>query len=107
MPFRSRRSSQENILENDSGKTSSNNGTRGGLIPEIVMEGDRLEGEELSYWLRVSVSTSQLEREVAAHPGVGEAVVRGVHVPAQGLCHTQARILYTWGRVGKLVQFQA
>ena len=85
LPFRSRRGSQENILENDSGKTSLNNGTRGGLIPEIVMEGDRLEGEELSYWLRVSVSTSQLEKEVAAHPGVGEAVVRGVHVPGVGV----------------------
>jgi acyl-CoA synthetase (AMP-forming)/AMP-acid ligase II len=85
LPFRSRRGSQENILENDSGKTSLNNRTRGGLISEIVMEGDRVEGEELSYWLRVSVSTSQLEKEVAAHPGVGEAVVRGVHVPGVGV----------------------
>jgi len=61
-----------------------NTGTRGAPIPEIVMEGDTA-GEELSYWLRVSVSTGQLEREVAAHPGVGEVVVRGVHVPGVGV----------------------
>jgi len=85
MKSRSRRGSQENILENDMGNTSVNNGTRGGPIPEIVMEGDTSEGEELSYWLRVSVSTGQLEREIAAHPGVGEVVVRGVHVPGVGV----------------------
>merc|ERR1712013_71519 len=77
MKSRSRRGSQENILENNLGGSAVNSGTRGGPIPEIVMEGDTA-GEELSYWLRVSVSTGQLEREVAAHPGVGEVVVRGV-----------------------------
>merc|ERR1719369_1760013 len=84
MKSRSRRGSQENILENNLGSSTVNNGTRGGPIPEIVMEGDTT-GEELSYWLRVSVSTAQLEREVAAHPGVGEVVVRGVHVPGVGV----------------------
>jgi acyl-coenzyme A synthetase/AMP-(fatty) acid ligase len=85
MKSRSRRGSQENILENNFGSASVNNGTRGGPIPEIVMEGDTSEGEELSYWLRVSVGTSQLEREIAAHPSVGEVVVRGVHVPGVGV----------------------
>jgi len=84
MKSRSRRGSQENILENNLGGSAVNSGTRGGPIPEIVMEGDTA-GEELSYWLRVSVSTGQLEREVAAHPGVGEVVVRGVHVPGVGV----------------------
>ena len=49
------------------------------------MDGDNSGGEELSYWLRVSVGTSQLEKEVEAHPGVGEVVVRGVHVPGVGV----------------------
>jgi len=85
MRSRSRRGSQENILESDSGKSSVNNGIQGGPIPKIVMDGDNSGGEELSYWLRVSVGTSQLEKEVEAHPGVGEVVVRGVHVPGVGV----------------------
>jgi len=82
MKSRSRRGSQENILENDGSKTSLNNGGLG-PIPDIVMEGDTR--QDLSYWLRISVSPLQLEREVGTHPGVAEVLIRGVHVPGVGL----------------------
>ena len=82
LTFRSRRGSQENILENDGSKTSLNNGGLG-PIPDIVMEGDTR--QDLSYWLRISVSPLQLEREVGTHPGVAEVLIRGVHVPGVGL----------------------
>ena len=42
------------------------------------------EGEELQYWLPVSVSTSYIERKVESHPSVSEAVVKGVHVEGVG-----------------------
>ena len=90
MTFRSRRGSQENILEKDiTGKTSLNNGlTTHCAIPEIVMEGDGADfgdGKELSYWLQISVNSSLLEQEFAAHPGVREAIVKGVHVAGVGV----------------------
>ena len=43
------------------------------------------EGPELSYWLRVSISSGELEAAVRQHPGITEVTVRGVHVQGVGL----------------------
>ena len=42
------------------------------------------EGEELEYWLPVSVCSSYIERKVGSHPGVSEVVVKGVAVAGVG-----------------------
>lgn len=47
-------------------------------------EGEEGEGEELEYWLPVSVCSSYIERKVGSHPGVSEVVVKGVAVAGVG-----------------------
>jgi len=43
------------------------------------------QGEELSYFLHVTVSSSFLEKKISNHPGVEEALVRGVNVERIGM----------------------
>jgi len=84
MKSRSRRGSQENLLEGGGGLCNQLNG-------DTVMrrESDtRLEvkeGPQLSYWLRVSISCGELEAAVKQHPGITEVMVRGVHMQGVGL----------------------
>ena len=50
---------------------------------EVEKEREK-EGEELQYWLPVSISTSYIEKKVMSHPSVSEAVVKGVDIEGVG-----------------------
>ena len=88
---RSRRGSKEDIL--DSNTESGAKVTQGeaqGEISHIMKEemeeanGTDSKESEITYFLRVSVTPSFLEKKVSTHPGVEEALVRGVPVEGVG-----------------------
>ena len=88
---RSRRGSKEDIL--DSNTESGAKVTQGeaqGEISHITKEemedvnGTDSKESEITYFLRVSVNPSFLEKKVSTHPGVEEALVRGVPVEGVG-----------------------
>ena len=92
--MRSRRGSNENILETETEKVAA--GEAGPEVKEEKAEAEpgevekekerekEKEGEELQYWLPVSVSVSYIEKKVALHPSVSEVVVKGVDVEGVG-----------------------
>lgn len=85
---RSRRGSRENILEKESQENSveefvNTGGCEDNKEEESNMNGNQ-DGEEIVYFLQVSVSTSFLEKKVLNHPGVSEVIVRGVEVEGVG-----------------------
>ena len=88
---RSRRGSKEDIL--DSNTESGAKVTQGeaqGEISHITKEdmeeanGMDSKESEITFFLRVSVTPSFLEKKVSTHPGVEEALVRGVPVEGVG-----------------------
>jgi len=88
MKSRSRRGSRENILEKESQENSveefvNTGGCEDNKEEESNMNGNQ-DGEEIVYFLQVSVSTSFLEKKVLNHPGVSEVIVRGVEVEGVG-----------------------
>ena len=89
--FRSRRGSKEDIL--DSNAETGGQATQGeapGVINDITKEemeeANNTDSTEtrINFFLHVSVSPSFLEKKVRTHPGVEEALVRGVPVEGVG-----------------------
>lgn len=81
MRSRSRRGSQENILgvEEEVGHKNQQEGAGANDKEE-----EKGEGEELQFWLPVSVSTRYIEKQLLQHPAVKDVAVRGVKVQGIG-----------------------
>lgn len=84
---RSRRGSKEDIIDSNTESSGAHvtQGETPGEINHITMEETDSKESEITYFLRVSVCPSFIEKKVITHPGVEEALVRGVPVEGVGL----------------------
>ena len=91
--FRSRRGSKEDILESNTDTGTGAQVTQGkaqadfiDVTKEEIEDVNINESKEtkINFFLHVSVSPSFLEKKVRTHPGVEEALVRGISVEGVG-----------------------
>ena len=78
-------------MESNSAQETVIGGVEEIVPPEIVNDvvdprpaSDKNSGDDLSYYLRLSVSSSTIENIILSHPGVSQVSVRGVKIDGVG-----------------------